>query len=298
MMPVKTAIIIMGPTAAGKTALSLAVARHFSTSIISADSRQCFRELNIGVAKPDASELAEVKHEFINSHSILEDVHAALYESLALSWANTIFEQKDVVVVAGGTGLYIQAFCEGLDPVPPADEQLRIEIREQYDRHGLVWLQEKIRLLDPEFDRAGETRNPQRMMRALEVVESTGRSILSFRHTEKKARPFRIVRFGIRLPMPVLYARINTRVDRMMEAGLLEEVRSLLAHQHRNALQTVGYTELFEHLNGECSLDEAVNRIKQNSRHYAKRQMTWLRKETSSIHWLGEDPMREIRAAL
>lgn len=292
-MHAKTVIVITGPTATGKTELSLAVARHFNTSIISADSRQCFRELNIGVAKPSAAELNLVKHEFVNSHSVREEVNAALFESLSLQWANAVFEKQDVVVMAGGTGLYIKAFCEGLDPVPPPDEQLRTEIREQYERNGLAWLQGRIKLLDPGYDQSGETRNPQRMMRALEVIEGTGRSILSFRDAPKKIRPFRIARFGIRVPSPVLNQRINERVDRMMKSGLLDEVRSLLAFQHLNALQTVGYTELFEYLNGNSDLTAAVDRIRQNSRRYAKRQMTWLRKEPA-IHWLGEDPLREI----
>ena len=292
-MHAKTVIIITGPTAAGKTELSLAVARHFNTSIISADSRQCFRELNIGVAKPSSAELNMVKHEFVNSHSIREEVNAALFESLSLQWANAVFEKRDVLVMAGGTGLYIKAFCDGLDPVPPPDEQLRTEIREQYERNGLAWLQGRIRLLDPGYDQSGETRNPQRMMRALEVIESTGRSILSFRDAPKKIRPFHIARFGIRVPSPVLYQRINERVDRMMKSGLLGEVRSLLAFQHLNALRTVGYTELFEYLNGNSDLTAAVDRIRQNSRRYAKRQMTWLRKEPA-MHWLGEDPLQEI----
>jgi tRNA dimethylallyltransferase len=234
-----------------------------------------------------------VKHEFVNSHSIREEVNAAVFESLSLQWANAVFEKQDVVVMAGGTGLYIKAFCEGLDPVPPPDEQLRTEIREQYERNGLAWLQGRIKLLDPGYDQSGETRNPQRMMRALEVIESTGRSILSFRDAPKKIRPFHIARFGIRVPSPVLYQRINERVDRMMKSGLLDEVRSLLAFQHLNALQTVGYTELFEYLNGNSDLAAAVDRIRQNSRRYAKRQMTWLRKEPA-MHWLGEDPLQEI----
>ncbi|MDP4130998.1 MAG: tRNA (adenosine(37)-N6)-dimethylallyltransferase MiaA [Bacteroidota bacterium] len=292
-MCAKTVIIITGPTAAGKTELSLAVARHFNTSIISADSRQCFRELNIGVAKPSPEELNLVKHEFINSHGIQEEVNAALFESLSLQWAGEIFKKQDVLVMAGGTGLYLKAFCEGLDPIPPADEQLRIEIREQYQLNGLGWLREKIKRCDPEFYQSGETANPQRMMRALEVMESTGRSILSFRDAPGKTRPFRILRFGIRVPTAILYRRINDRVDRMMELGLLEEVHSLLSFQHLNALQTVGYTELFEYLNGNSDLPEAVRRIKQNSRHYAKRQMTWFRKDPE-IRWLEENRLQEI----
>lgn len=292
-MCVKTVIIIAGPTGAGKTALSLAVARHFNTSIISADSRQCFRELNIGVAKPSPQQLQEIRHEFINSHSIREEVNAALFEELSLKWASEIFSNRDVLIMVGGTGLYLRAFCEGMNQIPAPDEQLRIEIREQYQQYGLPWLQEQISQKDPAFSQSGETRNPQRMMRALEVMESTGRSILSFRNTEKKTRPFRIVSFGIRIPKDILYQRINERVDLMMECGLLEEARSLLPFQHLNALQTVGYTELFEYLNGNSSLQDAVSKIKQNTRHYAKRQMTWFRKDPA-IRWLEKSPLQEI----
>lgn len=292
-MCVKTVIIIAGPTGAGKTALSLAVARHFNTSIISADSRQCFRELNIGVAKPSPQQLQEIRHEFINSHSIREEVNAALFEELSLKWAREIFSNRDVLIMVGGTGLYLRAFCEGMDQIPAPDEQLRIEIREQYQQYGLPWLQEQISQKDPAFSQSGETLNPQRMMRALEVMESTGRSILSFRNTEKKTRPFRIVSFGIRIPKDMLYQRINERVDLMMECGLLEEVHSLLPFQHLNALQTVGYTELFEYLNGNSSLQDAVSKIKQNTRHYAKRQMTWFRKDPA-IRWLEKSPLQEI----
>jgi tRNA dimethylallyltransferase len=294
-MCAKTAIVITGPTASGKTALSLAVARYFHTSIISADSRQCYRELNIGVAKPSPEELQQVKHEFINSHSIHDEVNAALFEELSLQWAKDIFETHDVLVMAGGTGLYVKAFCEGLDPVPPPDEQLRTEIREQYRRNGLSWLQEQIRMRDPDYGRSGETQNPQRMMRALEVRESTGRSILSFRSMPKKTRPFHIAIFGLEVPRGILYQRINDRVDRMMESGLLDEARSLLPFQELNALQTVGYTELFSYLSKKTDLAEAVSRIKQNSRHYAKRQMTWFRKNPA-VRWIGveEDPLQVI----
>ena len=195
--------------------------------------------------------------------------------------------------MVGGTGLYIKAFSEGLDPVPPADEQSRIEIQEQYSRNGMSWLQEQIKLRDPAYYQSGEIRNPQRMMRALEVMESTGRSILSFRNEPKKTRPFRLLYIGLQIPAAILYQRISERVDHMMETGLLEEVRSLLAFQHLNALQTVGYTELFEYLNGDSDLPDAVLRIKQNTRHYAKRQMTWFRKNPF-IHWVEKNPLKEI----
>ena len=295
-MSLKTVIIITGPTASGKTELAMEVARHFKTSIISADSRQCFRELNIGVAKPDPAQLQEVIHFFINSHSIQEEVNAALFESLAIQWCDEIFTAADTVVMSGGTGLYIKAFRDGLDEIPVIDENIRKEIQENYHSGGLSWLQESISQADPLFYRSGETANPQRMMRALEVIKSTGRSIISFRNHQKKQRNFRMLEFGVRLPRKELYQRIDARVDQMMEKGLLTEVNSLLPCQHLNALQTVGYTELFDHLQGRSSLEDSVARIKQNTRHYAKRQLTWMNKNENMI-WLENDFLNKIRVA-
>jgi len=292
-MSSKTVIIITGPTASGKTDLAIGIARHFNTSIISADSRQCFRELNAGVAKPDTAQLEMVKHFFINSHSIQEDVNAAVFENLAMQWSGQIFSERDTVVVCGGTGLYLRAFCEGLDEIPVIDEGIRKNILAHYRDQGLPWLKENIRLLDPLFYTSGETDNPQRMMRALEVIQSTGRSLLSFRSHQKKQRPFRILQFGIRLPRKELYQRINQRVDLMMEKGLLDEVKSLVPFRHLNALQTVGYSELFEYIQGKISFEESISLIKQNTRHYAKRQMTWLNKNDELV-WLDNDYLNRI----
>lgn len=294
-MSPKTVIIIMGPTASGKTDLAISVARHFNSSIISADSRQCFRELNIGVAKPSQAQLEQVEHLFVNSHSIQESVNAAIFESLAIQWCNEIFSTQDTVVMSGGTGLYIKAFCEGLDEIPFIDERTRKKITDHYSALGINWLKESIRQADPLFYSSGEMSNPQRMMRALEVIESTGRSIISFRNQQKKQRAFRILEFAIRMPRKDLYSRINQRVDTMMQSGLLEEVNSLLPYQHLNALQTVGYTELFEHFGGKYSLEESISLIKQNTRQYAKRQMTWLNKNEKLV-WLEEDALEKIRS--
>lgn len=294
-MSPKTVIIISGPTASGKTELALELAKHFSTCIISADSRQCFRELNIGVAKPSSSQLEEVKHFFINSHSIHEEVNASIFETLAIRWCDEIFAARDTVIICGGTGLYIKAFRDGLDEIPVIDEGIRKKILENYQDQGLTWLQETVRNADPILYKSGERSNPQRMMRALEVVQSTGRSILSFRNQQKKLRPFRILEFGLGIPRKELYQRINERVDNMMNTGLLDEVTSLLPYQHMNALQTVGYSELFEYLNGKCLLEESISKIKQNTRHYAKRQMTWLKKNENLI-WLGNDFFNKILA--
>jgi tRNA dimethylallyltransferase len=289
----KTVIIISGPTASGKTALAMELARHFNTSIISADSRQCFRELQIGVAKPSPEQLSAVQHFFVNSHSILEEVNASIFESLALSWCEEIFSGRDTLVMCGGTGLYIKAFREGLDEIPPVDEGIRKKIADQYADQGIIWLQQTVQHSDPLFYKSGEITNPQRMMRALEVVQSTGRSIITYRNQQKKQRNFRMLEFGIRLSRKELYQRIDHRVDEMMNMGLLEEAGSLLPYQHLNALQTVGYTELFQHLQGKSGLDESVSLIKQNTRHYAKRQITWLNKNEHLI-WLEDDFKKNI----
>jgi len=287
----RTVIIIVGPTAVGKTAAAVGLAQELSTNIISADSRQCFKELNIGVAKPSPEELRAVHHYFIDSHSIHEEVTAAVYEELALGWTEEIFynqamaKKPSVAVMVGGTGLYIKAYSEGLDAIPPIDPAIRQQIQHHYEEEGLAWLQQQIRDSDPEFFRVGEMQNPQRMMRALEVKKATGHSILSFRTLGKKQRPFQMEKVGIFLPKEELHQRINGRVDSMMENGLLEEVRSLLPYRELNALQTVGYTELFDHLDGKASLDQAVEAIKMNTRRYAKRQMTWFHKDPS-IRWV------------
>ncbi|HYC30421.1 MAG TPA: tRNA (adenosine(37)-N6)-dimethylallyltransferase MiaA [Chitinophagaceae bacterium] len=284
-MPPKTIFIITGPTAVGKTALSIQLAQHLNTEIISADSRQCFRELNIGVAKPSEAELKTVKHYFINSHSIHDNVNAAAFEQSSLQWADEIFSRHDAAVMVGGTGLYIQAFCKGLDDIPPVSTEIRTAVWNGYNEHGITWLQQKLHELDPLFT---ETGNPQRMMRALEVVMGTGRSILSFHSNEGRQRPFKIVKIGLDVPRPELYERINQRVDKMMDEGLLEEAKELFPHRHLNALQTVGYTELFEHFEGKISLQNAIDLIKQHTRNYAKRQLTWFRRDPE-IKWFSPD---------
>jgi len=286
-----TVIIIVGPTAVGKTAAAVHLAQQLSTKIISADSRQCFKELNIGVAKPSPEELQAVHHYFISSHSIHEEVTAALFEALALQWTDDIFkEQKKagrppVAIMVGGTGLYIKAFTEGLDTIPSIDPLLRQEIQQQYATAGMDWLQQQVKDADPAFFQSGEIHNPQRLMRALEVKRSTGRSILDFRTQDRKPRPFNIKTLGLDLPRPTLIERIDQRVNKMMDQGLLDEVKALHPQKHLNALQTVGYTELFDHLEGRITLDEAIEHIKVNTRRYAKRQMTWFRKDPS-VRWI------------
>lgn len=292
-MPGKTCIVIAGPTAAGKTNLSLQLAAYFNTDIISADSRQCYRELNIGVAKPGEKDLSRIRHYFINSHSIHEEVNAAVFEKYALEAAWKIFAEKDYAVMVGGTGLYIKAFCEGLDDVPPVDGSVRRSLRAGYAANGIGWLQEMIRENDPLFYEKGEMLNPHRMLRALEVKKATGKSILEWHSMANRQRPFNIIRAGIELPRTLLYEQINKRVDTMMEAGLLEEAKALERYRHRSALQTVGYTELFEYIDGKFSLEEAVDRIKKNTRHYAKRQLTWFKKDPG-IRWFAPDDTEHI----
>ena len=280
-----TVIIITGPTASGKTALAIQLAEHLQTSIISADSRQCFRELNIGVAKPTTEELHRVKHHFINSHSIHDNVTAQTFEQYALASAEEIFKHNKYAVMAGGTGLYIKAFCEGLDIMPPIDGAIRENIMVNYTRFGLPWLQNELKKKDPGYWQSAEQQNPQRLMRALEVFDGTGQSIVTFRKKEYKKRPFNIIKIGINISKAKLRANINERVDRMITEGLVNEVKSLLAYKNMNALQTVGYRELIEYFEGKISLSEAINNIKTNTWQYAKRQLTWFRKD-KDIMWL------------
>lgn len=284
----KTVIVIAGPTAVGKTAIGIEVAKHFNTEIISADSRQCFKELAIGVARPSPEELAQVPHHFIASHSIQQKVTAASFEDYALRKADEIFQQKDYVIMVGGTGLYINAFAEGMDQIPEVPAVVHEEVVNGYKANGLSWLQQELQTLDPAFYANGEIQNPQRSMRALEVAKATGQSILSFRSGIKKQRSFDVVKIALELPKEALHHRINHRVDKMMEEGLLEEVKSLQGDQYLNALQTVGYKELFAFLNQQMTLAEAIEKIKQSTRQYAKRQLTWFRKD-NEYHWLPPD---------
>ncbi len=244
----KEIIVLVGPTAVGKTALAIELAKHFQTEIISADSRQCFKELNVGVARPSPEQLSEIRHHFIASHHITEEVNAATFEEFALKTARSLFEKHDRVIMVGGTGLYIKAFCEGLDKIPSVDPLIRNKIINDYGEKGLSWLQDEMQRKDPAYFKAGEIQNPQRMMRALEVMEATGKSILDFREKQKANREFHILKIGLDLPRKDLNLRIETRVNKMFEAGLIEEVRQLIPYKNLNALQTVGYQEVFKWL--------------------------------------------------
>jgi tRNA dimethylallyltransferase len=274
----KTCIIISGPTAVGKTSYGIELAVKYNTQIISADSRQCFKELNIGVAKPSKKQLEKVKHYFIDSHSIHEEINVKIFEEYALKAVEEIFKNNDVAVMVGGTGLYIKAFAEGLDEIPEVNETIRKKINEEYSAHGIDWLRGEIKLNDPDFFSKGEMQNPQRMLRALEVNLSTGKSILNFHSQKKIKRDFEIRNILLELPREQLYKNINHRVDKMMQAGLLKEAENLFSFKNLNALQTVGYKELFDFFEEKYSLEKAVEEIKKNTRHYAKRQMTWFKR--------------------
>ena len=293
----KMAVLIVGPTAVGKTSVAIELAKRFNTEIISADSRQCFTELNIGVARPSEQELQSVRHHFIASHSIHDNVNAGSFEQYALEKANELFHIHGRIIVSGGTGLYVKAFCEGLDEIPNVPNETRKEIISNYARNGLDWLQKQVQEKDPRFYMSGEIQNPHRLMRALEVSEATGRSILEFRRGQKETRDFNIVKIGLELPKEELHRNINTRVDKMIDAGLAGEAKQLAPYKNLNALQTVGYTEIFEYLDGTLSLEEAAVLIKKNTRQYAKRQMTWFKKD-KEIKWFKPSEIKQIEIYL
>ncbi|RPD39828.1 tRNA (adenosine(37)-N6)-dimethylallyltransferase MiaA [Chitinophaga barathri] len=292
-----TVVVLAGPTAVGKTAMAIRLAERLGTEIISADSRQCYRELTIGTAKPDAAELQAVPHYFINSHSITEEVNAAMYEQLALRYADEIFSRQPFAIVTGGTGLYIRAFLEGMDQIPPVPEEIRNRLREEYGRQGIAWLQETLQQKDPGFYALAEIHNPHRLLRALEVFEATGQSITAFRSGTQQQRDFNVIKIGLQLPKELLHENIHHRVDRMMEAGLVDEVRSVETFRRHNALQTVGYSEIFDHFDGKITLPEAIDGIKTHTRQYAKRQLTWFRRD-AAIQWFDAREGETIESAV
>ena len=288
-----TVYIILGPTAVGKTSFAISLAQHLQTEIISADARQCYAELSIGVARPNLKELSQVPHHFIASHSVNNTINAQVFENYALAKVEELFKTHSSVVMVGGTGLYIKAFCEGLDLIPTIDPAIREDIIKQYEKLGLRWLQKEVSVKDPLYWAKGEQQNPQRLMRALEVILGTGASIVSFQIKNKVTRPFKIVKIGLELPREELYERINQRVLNMVENGLESEARDLLPQYHLNALQTVGYSEWGPYFEGSLSKEKVIINIQQNTRHYAKRQMTWFKKDLD-ITWNSPN---EITAA-
>jgi len=289
----KKLVVIVGPTAVGKTEVSIKVAKHFKTEIISADSRQIFKELTVGTAKPSEAELREVKHHFINTHSINDSYDAATYGEEALSKVYALFQQHTVVVVCGGSGLYVKALLEGFDDIPEIPDGLRDQLVEQYEQHGLPWLQQQLNELDPVHFQNIDQQNPVRLMRALEVRLATGKSISSFQQRAKRELPFKVIKIGLEVEREQLYRRIDERMDSMIAAGLFEEAQALYPLRALNALQTVGYQEIFGYLEKQYDKAEAIRLLKRNSRRYAKRQLTWFNRDTEII-WMNPVKLDEI----
>ncbi len=288
-MSKKKLIVIAGPTAVGKTSVAIQLAEHFKTAIISADSRQIYRELTIGTAKPSSVERSRVPHYFIDTHGIKENYDAARYGNDAVAAINQLFLNKDTVFLCGGSGLYIKAVCEGLDDIPDVPDEIRNDLIASYSNHGIGWLQEKMRQLDPENFLILDQQNPHRLIRALEVKVYSGKSITSFQKNEKRQHSFDIVKIGLELPREKLYTRIGDRMDQMIAEGLFAEAKYLYPMRNHNALQTVGYQEIFDFIENKYDLDECIRLLKRNSRRYAKRQLTWFKKDKDFAWFNPED---------
>lgn len=280
-------IVIIGPTGSGKSSLSIHVAKHFGAPIISTDSRQFYRGIPIGTAQPTAEDLNTVEHHFIACRELTEDYNAGRYEHDALELLDELFERSQTVVAVGGSGLYIKALCEGLDSLPDVSDEVRDGVRNDYERGGLEPLLEELQHLDPEHYAVVDRCNSARVMRALEICRASGEKYSSFRGGEPQERGFEIIKIGLDLPRAELYDRIDRRVDQMVTEGLVEEVQRVYPQRHLNSLQSVGYREMFPYFDGEYGLDRALELIKRNSRRYAKRQMTWFRRDME-IEWFGE----------
>jgi tRNA dimethylallyltransferase len=287
----KTLLIIVGPTASGKTTAAIQLAQQYKTVILSADSRQFYREMSIGTAKPDTDEMAAAKHYFIDSHSITQPFSVGDFEKQGLALLDELFKTHDKIILVGGSGLYIKALCEGFDDIPQADTAIREQLNLDFAEKGIEPLQEELKLADPVYYKEVDLNNPQRIIRALEVFRHTGLPFSSYRKATVNTRPFNILKIGLDLPREVLYNRINQRVNDMVNYGLVDETKSLIAYRHLNALNTVGYSELFDYFDGKTDLNKAIDLIKQNTRRFAKRQLTWFRKD-QSIHWLAPADIR------
>ena len=288
-----TLIVLIGPTGVGKTELSLSIAEHFKTCIVSADSRQLYADLKIGTAAPTPDQLARVPHHFVGTLRLTDYYSAAQYEAEVMVKLEELFQQNDVVVLTGGSMMYVDAICKGIDDIPTVDKETRELMIQRYEEEGLEKLCSELKLLDPEYYQIVDLKNPKRVIHALEICYMTGKTYTSFRTREIKKRPFRIIKVGLTREREELYNRINRRVDEMMEKGLLEEARSVAEYKHLNSLNTVGYKEIFKYIDGEWPLDFAIEKIKQNSRIYSRKQMTWFKRDTE-ISWFHPEKKEEI----
>jgi tRNA dimethylallyltransferase len=290
-------ILVVGPTAVGKTDLCLKLAKKFQTEILSCDSRQFYREMNRGTAKPSADELAEVPHHFINNLSITDAYDVRKYEEEALDLLGNLFQKHRVVILTGGTGLFADVVVNGMDAIPEVAPEIREEIIHEYQSKGLTWLQVAVQEVDPEFYAQVDRANPQRLMRALEIWRGTGLKFSSFRTKNKVKRPFEVIKIGLDRPREELYRRIDSRMEQMLAKGLFAEAEGLFEKRGLNALQTLGYTEIFDFLEGKYDKEELIRLLKRNSRRYAKRQLTWFRRDPL-IHWFHPSEEQEILAFL
>ena len=289
----KTLVVLIGPTGVGKTELSLRLAEHFHSPILSADSRQLYADLKIGTAAPTPEQLTRVQHYFVGTLGLTDYYSAAQYEAEVMDKLEELFQTHDTLLLTGGSMMYVDAVCNGIDDIPTVDSETRALMLKKYEEEGLEHLCAELRLLDPEYYKIVDLKNPKRVIHALEICYMTGRTYTSFRTQQKKERPFRIVKIGLTRDREELYDRINRRVLQMIEEGLVDEVRRVLPYRHLNSLNTVGYKEIFKYLDGEWTLDFAIEKIQQNSRIYSRKQMTWFRRDPE-IHWFHPDDEEAI----
>lgn len=288
-----TLIVLIGPTGVGKTELSLSIAEKFRTCIVSSDSRQLYADLKIGTAAPTPEQLSRVPHHFVGTLKLTDYYSAAQYEAEVMSKLEELFQENEVVVLTGGSMMYVDAICKGIDDIPTVDKETRELMMRRYEEEGLEQLCAQLKLLDPEYYQIVDLKNPKRVIHALEICYMTGKTYTSFRTRSIKERPFRIIKIGLTREREELYERINLRVDEMMKEGLLEEAKSVYEYKHLNSLNTVGYKEIFQYLDGEWTLDFAIEKIKQNSRIYSRKQMTWFKRDTD-ITWFHPDQKEQI----